>query len=656
LSAQLERRWAGRRFDRFIMLTGSTDQDGAVLEWAHEAFGVSEAVVILTPSRASFDPERLAGLPLRVQVAEYPGKSRPLHAKLAWFDGPDGPAAVMGSANCSRSGWLPSQRRNWELVAVYDRPEVGDFSKFLDAADTAGPPPSILVGRRREEGPPAVDTTPVRLFSATWDSVRRRIDLCFDAPDAAAVALHVDDSVVAVEADDVGSFVRVEPEDWPALVRLEVDGELSRVVWVEDRRELLFGARSLRWEGALSGLGEQATPTEHRRMVRDLTQMMTALFDTERARSSPRATGERQSGSTRQAGALDPARLEDIVVSGSAIEIAPHLFGRGTSLSGILAAIFDLRGGDDDDDDENTEERTPVEAPIVELPPSVRRTIERTLKAHFKGLDGSDWLRQAAPTQVFQALAVPLALTIVGLDAGWLSRHEDLVLSMVDGLLARLGPRSPLLRTLNRVSDQEPERFGDGKLLASFRVAVALAPWPSRLERCLKLRLIDSLTPLRSCAEIDAVRVLLSGVRVAPRHRVVRDQAFEDLRALRRLEHWLHERWDELGDRQDEVPWFREGELVRLRGQGGRWARISSESKVDREQTWLEYLDGDAPLSARSDKGSMARIWRGGDAILVNVDALHRVGIDVPVGELVDLGGCEAGPRERRGVGGSRWE
>lgn len=131
LASQLARRWEGRRFTSLKIYTGSTDVDGAFLLWAHKTFGVTKATVCLTPSFASFEVKRLAKIPIEVQFVERDPKRR-VHAKFYWFSGPNGHAAIMGSANCSAAAWLANHDNgNVELITIYDTAEPADFAPIL---------------------------------------------------------------------------------------------------------------------------------------------------------------------------------------------------------------------------------------------------------------------------------------------------------------------------------------------------------------------------------------------------------------------------------------------------------------------------------------------------------------------------------------------
>ncbi len=131
LAPQLLERWRGRHFERIRICTGSTDVNGAFLGWANRAFGIKRAILYLNVANASFDPRRLADLDMDVRIIPAPPEQM-LHAKFYWFDGDEGAAAVMGSANCSAAAWLAS---NVEVVIAYDNPNEGDFSTVLVVFD-----------------------------------------------------------------------------------------------------------------------------------------------------------------------------------------------------------------------------------------------------------------------------------------------------------------------------------------------------------------------------------------------------------------------------------------------------------------------------------------------------------------------------------------
>jgi hypothetical protein len=86
LASQLAARWKGRKFKKLLVSTGSSDENGAMLKWAHDTFGVKEFIVAGTPKMLSFDPKQLAKLAkLHCTIKICPVENAVLHAKFYWF-------------------------------------------------------------------------------------------------------------------------------------------------------------------------------------------------------------------------------------------------------------------------------------------------------------------------------------------------------------------------------------------------------------------------------------------------------------------------------------------------------------------------------------------------------------------------------------------
>lgn len=59
LAPQLAARWLNRRFTELKICTGSTDESGAFLSWAHRTFGIERATICLSPAFASFRSQEI---------------------------------------------------------------------------------------------------------------------------------------------------------------------------------------------------------------------------------------------------------------------------------------------------------------------------------------------------------------------------------------------------------------------------------------------------------------------------------------------------------------------------------------------------------------------------------------------------------------------
>jgi HKD family nuclease len=131
LADEVLKRWNGRRFDTMLVFTGSTDDKGAFIRWCYEKFGIKKCILAISDGNSSLQPELVETIPVDINVAFF--KSKPLHAKFYWFEGLDGQAAIVGSANCSAAAWLlsPDKGGNVEAIYIHNNPNPDDFQHIL---------------------------------------------------------------------------------------------------------------------------------------------------------------------------------------------------------------------------------------------------------------------------------------------------------------------------------------------------------------------------------------------------------------------------------------------------------------------------------------------------------------------------------------------
>ena len=138
---------------------------------------------------ASFQPEKLADLPVELRLIEAPA-DRPLHAKFYWFEGSDDTAAVMGSANCSAAAWLlsPDRHGNVETIVVYDAPDIADFETALSIFSAAHQSPAeLLMPKRTDAHEQSVGRLEYELKGLRWSRSERSLEAIFSpspSPDA----------------------------------------------------------------------------------------------------------------------------------------------------------------------------------------------------------------------------------------------------------------------------------------------------------------------------------------------------------------------------------------------------------------------------------------------------------------------------------------
>ena len=132
LSDLLIEKWEGKKFHTLKLFTGSTDQNGAFIEWCHKMLGIKNCIIAANENHIAFDKAILNKIPVDISIAPI-DSDQMMHAKFYLFEGDNENSVVMGSANCSRRAWLmaPDQGGNVEAVAVYGDVDINDFSDII---------------------------------------------------------------------------------------------------------------------------------------------------------------------------------------------------------------------------------------------------------------------------------------------------------------------------------------------------------------------------------------------------------------------------------------------------------------------------------------------------------------------------------------------
>ena len=591
LATELARRWSGRRFDEVKILTGSTDESGAFLRWAQATFGVTRATIALTPASASFVAEKLADLPLDLRLIEAP-PDRPLHAKFYWFEGADGPAAVMGSANCSAAAWLlaPASTGNVESIVVYDRPDAQDFESALGLFAVPGlAPDEILVPRPVQDQAPAAHHASIAIKSLQWDNASRRmvVEIVPPPDPAAQVGLRLGDRVVPMERlhgpkalwmceiteglDAATMFASV-------IVTMGSDSWTTASRWVDDLAALEHASHSARLLEPFKALDRSTSSAEQRQMLDELQEVAQTLFnDSASFRDPGFGGGDRKKKSDAPA---EPVNPNDLLVHLDELhEGLPHLASAqpgSLSLTGILRLLFEA---------ETDEGRTPAatgdedidEGQMPETPPQPKLPAQRdqaglapdgaVIEARFRErlatqintfmteMSAAAFAGRCTATQMVQAVAFPLAIALRGRRKGWVPEElaERWALEVFSILFRGQGSGSGgLLRAVEHryVENGQRETFddvvGDGTLWLVLVATLGGASWHgvgTDIDKAVALREVFSAPQLLASATSGRVTGLLGKIRIEDAKAYVADVAPTVNRLLGELEHALRPVW-----------------------------------------------------------------------------------------------------------------
>ncbi len=456
IGEQLLDRWKGRRFEKAIIVTGSSDDRGAVLEWLHDQFGVSQATVLLDPSMVSFDPAKLAGLPIAVEMVK-PREARTVHAKLCWLEGPDGCAAVMGSPNCSSAAWLipTGGGGNIEAVAVYDNPSRDDFDRILARVAPSETEPASLVHAPESVVYKLQSSRPYAVAEVSWERLMGEFTVAFATPipNGAAVAVELSGDRAMCRRHGNGQvwsgslapgFLRGQGTLFGTVTITLVGGEElpHQQIWINDLAELRTSARGRGIGEGIKNLGRWHPTSEHQKIIAELQRIGIALLTDNSLFPDPlpnHANPEKEKaaeGPPGDAPAVDPEQLiRSISIQNQGIE---HVHGshglNGITLTGVLRALFDF--GDEEFETGATEDpndpeggqpsgthppqKPPTPPPPLLPPERARAKLRKDMDQFVRKLAEKEFSSNCTVTQLVQAVAYPLAVIANGTRGGWI--------------------------------------------------------------------------------------------------------------------------------------------------------------------------------------------------------------------------------------------
>ena len=560
LAAALAERWAGRQFSEVRILTGSTDESGAFLRWAHRTFGIKRAVVALTPSQASFSVEKLSDLPVDLSLIPI-SASTPLHAKFYFFDGPDDSAALMGSPNCSAAAWLvtPDQGGNVETAVVYDTPPTEDFHDLLAIFELPSLSPKDVL-KVSIPGPAEISSVecPYKLNGLRWDASTRSV-MALIAPcpkPGTTVSLVLGETCRPMRGARSGvseCWLSEVPEgiDFSATafgsVRLECDGQewLTSARWIDHLAELRHSTQTARFLEPIRGLEDSASVAEQRRILDDLHQVAQALFsDSSAFRDSgfsvQVAVVQNSEGT---ASPVDPAALiRHLLAMQNSAPLINHAATGSMSLTGILRLLFDaesaVTAAESATEDENLDEgqlidpnsaptqiskTAPNRVPTKSVPVDAKLQLRLAaqIATFLEKLSKPEFAEKCSATQLIQAVCFPLTVALRGRMRGWVSAEsaEAWGLRVVSILFRGNTTNSPgLLRAVEKhyfeggKSSIFREIVGDGTLWMALVATLGNSTWQgigATLDKALAIREVFRAPELISSAEASRLTALL---------------------------------------------------------------------------------------------------------------------------------------------------
>ncbi|RSM21860.1 phospholipase D-like domain-containing protein [Aeromonas salmonicida] len=588
LAAELAQHWAGRRFNEVKILTGSTDESGAFLRWAQETFGITRATIALTPASASFVAEKLNDLPLELRLVAAPA-DRPLHAKFYWFDGSDGPAAVMGSANCSAAAWLraPKHSGNVESIVVYDQPDAQDFESALGLLSMPGQAPAeILLPRPRHDRAPAAHHPSFGIKSLQWDnSAQRMVVELVPTPDPAAqVNLRLGECVLPmVQVNGPRALWMCEITERlgaatifaSVIVTIGSDTWTTASRWVDDLASLVHASHAARLLEPFKALDRSTNSSDQRQMLDELQEVAVTLFNDP---SSFRDPGFGDVGLKEKYDApADPVNPDDLIFHlDESLERLPHLSSAqpgSFSLTGILSLLFEAEtdegrtptaAGDEDIDEgqmpslpnpTDQKDQAGAATDVAVIEERFRKRLAAQINNFLTQMAAATFAERCTATQMVQAVSFPLAVALRGRRTGWVPEElaERWALEVFSILFHGQRHESVgLLRAVEQryVHNGQKDTFdyvvGDGTLWLVVVATLGGTSWQgvgTDIDKAVALKEVFAAPQLLASATSDRITGLLGKIRIEDAKAYVADVAPTVNRLLGEIEHTLRPIW-----------------------------------------------------------------------------------------------------------------
>jgi hypothetical protein len=478
--------WQGKQFEKMTIYTGSTDENGAFLDWCHQKFGVNEFLICANADHISFHKQKLISKPYSVAF-NTPQSSNYLHAKFYLFESSSTSCAIMGSANCSRAAWLlsPHEGGNVEAVSLFEdttRHEYEDVLKIIS-------PKNIELNDYQEPQVSSVDersnnSDMLYIKNVHYDSSQQRISIMlFRSLDTSgSMQIIVNDQDLDLERiDDSGRIWATSIDGLPENIYsdfveiLICDNEVKHhaIHWVNHQTKLRDTKKAKRISDVVGQMAQQLNLSRQYEVLKDLVDIQSVLIDQSTAFPDPIPQHSREDhhqGHSNKPSKHAILTTEDLFRSLAELEIQANSNSPQSQSSryssvpifGIPRVFFsdlfselnestededvdkefdgfedgkpeDEKNGEDQDSDENNDDPNSDEEPnnIKDMLDEVK--LQKFVNEMYKFLTKireEKFLNSCSAAQLVQAATYPLTVAVVGKRHNWIKKDiaDDLIL------------------------------------------------------------------------------------------------------------------------------------------------------------------------------------------------------------------------------------
>ena len=605
LSEILAEKWNGKRYHTLRLFTGSTDQNGAFIEWCHNQFGIEKCIIASNEENISFDNNSVSHIPVEIIIAPIDDSKR-MHAKSYIFEGNDGLGAVMGSANCSRRAWLmsPNNGGNVEAIVIYDTVDENDLEEIIARfPSTQKPINEISISSYDEGSLEATTTYPYKISSLTLDRFNSeiRLELTKELPEEHAVEIHFNDSIYTMNPNNDSrsiwaTNISVLPDNansntlFGEINIIDPDSNsLKTMQWINDLAQIKAASKSRRMINAVQNFIQSETDSEYQKVLKDIAYTCTIILDDPNSFDDPPYYENRKQSKkdVQEEENIAPITSENLYQSMSAIDdasVTKGLLGGqlNTTLSfmGLMKFFFsfdeEVENAEAINDDENfiddemseNDNEQPIKQDEKEKKRSInsrfQKRFQKEMEGYFNKLRSEDFRNQCTVSQLKQAAAYPLIITVFGKRNGWIENDiaEQWVTLTVDILFKMIIGRHTGLCNYVREryeKNQHLEIFhqviGDGTLWIAILTAISEVEWQGDngyINKAFSISSIINYQSLLSSTDPNQLAVLVKKHRFKQTADWISRKPFAISNGLSELENHLNKHFDRLIDFQLE--------------------------------------------------------------------------------------------------------
>ena len=457
-------KWQGKKFHTLKLFTGSTDENGAFIEWCHKNFGIDKCVIASNEYNISFRKDKLENIPVDISISPIASDDR-MHGKFYLFEGDSESCVVMGSANCSRRAWLlpPNNGGNVEAIAVYDNIDLNDFQNITEQFPNELKSIKDFDLKDSDDDSGLLITHPYKISSLIIDGFKSelRLDMTKSLPEGSKVEIIINEEKFQLTADSKRRIlysIIVEKPNNPLNITLfgdviiKIAGEEPITIhhWINDIVSIKSASKTRQLPSAIQNLLSSNNDTEYNKALKEIAYVSNIILDDPDSFDDPIAYTKSETSSevNDKKIIINPLTSESLFQSMANISENPassvlHGGQINTSLSfaGLMNFFFsfqdELRNTssvieDESDIDEIEEVRDKIsikkkvnnQQQKKQIDSKIKLKLKKQMDEYFLRLRSETFRTHCTVSQLKQATAFPLVIAVFGNQKGWVDNND----------------------------------------------------------------------------------------------------------------------------------------------------------------------------------------------------------------------------------------